>query len=64
MTADDLKTQFRQQSQAALSLNVAYIGVVNGLFTTLHRLRQASAVALAEAAGFDPGYVLRWCDAA
>ncbi|MGC9237169.1 MAG: class I SAM-dependent methyltransferase [Thiomonas sp.] len=64
MTADDLKTQFRQQSQAALSLNVAYIGVVNGLFTTLHRLRQASAVALAEAVGFDPDYVLRWCDAA
>lgn len=64
MTADDLKNQFRQQSQAALSLNIAYIGVVNGLFSLLHRLGQASAVALAGTARLDPGYVSRWCDAA
>jgi SAM-dependent methyltransferase len=64
VTADDLKAQFREKSQAALSLNIAYIGVVNGLFSTLHRLGQASSSALAEAAGLDPGYVLRWCDAA
>jgi trans-aconitate methyltransferase len=64
MTVDDLKTQFRQQSQAALSLNIAYIGVVNGLFSTLHRLGTASAATLADAAGLDFAYVLRWCDAA
>ena len=64
MTADDLKTQFRQQSQAALSLNIAYIGVVSGLFSTLHSLGTAPSTALAEAAKLDPGYVLRWCDAA
>ncbi len=64
MTADDLKNQFRQQSQVALSLNIAYIGVVNGLFSLLHRLGQASAVALAGTARLDPGYVSRWCDAA
>ncbi|MFN3398017.1 MAG: hypothetical protein ACK4ZS_05710 [Sulfurimicrobium sp.] len=64
MTSDELKTQFRQQSRAALSLNIAYIGVVNGLFSTLHALGAASAAALAEAARLDPAYVLRWCDAA
>ena len=64
MTADDLKTQFRQQSRAALSLNIAYIGVVSGLFSTLRSLGTAPSTALAEAAKLDPGYVLRWCDAA
>ena len=64
MTADDLKTQFRQQAQGAIGLNIAYIGVVNGLFAALHRLGTASAPALAEAAKLDPGYVRRWCDAA
>lgn len=64
MTADELKIQFRQQSQAALSLNIAYIGVVNGLFSTLHNLGPASPAALANVAKLDSGYVLRWCDAA
>jgi len=64
MTAADLKTQFRQQAQAALSLNIAYIGVVNGLFSTLHNLGCASSAALADAAKLDPAYVQRWCDAA
>ena len=64
MTADDLKAQFRQQSLSALSLNIAYIGVVNGLFSTLHDLGTASSVALATEGQLDPGYVQRWCDAA
>ena len=64
MNAPDLKTQFKQQSQAALSLNIAYIGVVNGLFSTLHSGGPASAQALAQASGMDSGYVQRWCDAA
>ncbi len=64
MTADDLKALFRQQSQSALSLNIAYIGVVNGLFSTLHNLGAASSAVLAKAAQLDLGYVLRWCDAA
>ena len=57
VTTDDLKTQFRQQSQAALSLNVAFIGVVNDLFRVLHDRRVTSSTALAESAGLDPGYV-------
>lgn len=53
-----------QQAQGALLLNVAYIGVVNGLFTTLAELGQADAKQLAKAADKDPGYVTRWCDSA
>jgi len=64
MTTEDLKTQFRQQSQAALSLDIAYIGVVNGLFSALHRLGRSTPQALAQASSMDEGYVLRWCDAA
>ncbi|OZB50143.1 MAG: hypothetical protein B7X42_04890, partial [Thiomonas sp. 14-66-4] len=51
MTTEDLKTQFRQQSQAALSLDIAYIGVVNGLFSALHRLGRSTPQALAQASG-------------
>ena len=54
----------RQQAQGALSLNIAFIGVVNGLFSALHTLGSADSARLAAAANMDPGYVLRWCDAA
>ncbi len=64
MNTETLKTQFRQQAQGALSLNVAFIGVTGNLFSTLHRLQEATATALAQAAGLDAGYVTRWCDAA
>ena len=56
--------ELRQQVQGALSLNIAFIGVVNGLFSSLHTLGNADSAALASAAGMDTGYVLRWCDAA
>ena len=61
---EDLKTRLRQQAQGALSLNIAYIGVVNGLFAALAAHGRASADALAAAAAVDAGYVRRWCDAA
>ena len=64
MTPEELKATFRQQAQGALSLNVAYVGIVNQLFKTLHGLSQASAADLAVAAKMDAGYVTRWCDAA
>ncbi len=60
----DLKQQFRALAQGAQSLGLAYIGVVNGLFAALGEVGQATAGALAEKAGMDPGYVRRWCDAA
>ena len=56
--------ELRQQAQGALSLNIAFIGVVNGLFNALHTLGNADTPTLASAAGMDTGYVLRWCDAA
>ncbi len=61
---DDLKAAFRQNAQGALSLNIAFIGVVNGLFSTLHALGGAPADRLAAEAGMDAPYVARWCDAA
>ena len=64
MSADDLKQIFRQHSQAALTLNIGFIGVVNGLFTALYGLGEAPVEALAAAAACDTGYVRRWCDAA
>ncbi len=64
MNSETLKTQFKQQAQGALSLNIAFIGVTGGLFSALHGLERASAPALAQATGLDAGYVIRWCDAA
>jgi len=65
MQADpDLKSRFRAQAMGAMSLNVAYIGVVNSLFATLDRLGTATGEGLADAAGMDGGYVRCWCDAA
>lgn len=64
MTDDDLKSRFRQQAQGAVGLNIAYIGIVNRLFSSLHGLRSADAVRLAAESGMDLGYVRRWCDAA
>lgn len=64
MTTEELKATLRQQAQGALSLNIAYIGIVNGLFEALYGLEKASAAELATAAKMDVGYVTRWCDAA
>lgn len=61
---EDIKARFRQQAQGALSLNVAYIGIVNGLFSALHKEQSASIKQLAETCGLDDSYVYRWCDAA
>lgn len=65
MPADpEFLSRARGEAQGAMRLDIAYIGVVNGLFATLHRLGEASSDALGEAAGMDRGYVARWCDAA
>ena len=64
MIDQDLKAAFRRQAQAALSLNVAYIGVVNGLFSRLCDLGGATAEALAAACALDAAYTRRWCEAA
>ncbi len=63
MGVETLKQQFRAQAQAAAGLDIAYIGIVNGLFSALHALGDASPEILAQHCGVDPGYVRRWCDA-
>ncbi len=50
--------------QGAVRLSIAYIGVSGGLLAAVARLGSATAQAIAEAAGQDAGYVVRWCDAA
>lgn len=64
MNPADRKQQFRTLAQGTQSLAVAYIGVVNGLFTALRRFGPAEPDGLAAAAGMDLAYVRRWCDAA
>lgn len=61
---DDLKSLFRKQAQGALSLNIAFIGIVNSLFVNLGRMSDASSRTLAQESSLDPDYVARWCDAA
>lgn len=56
--------ELRSRAQGAMSLHIAFIGVVNGLFSALHRLQTATPAALAQATGLDVGYLQRWCDAA
>lgn len=64
MNPSDLRNTVVQQMQGALTLNIAYIGVANGLLAALADQGPLSADALAGAAGMDAGYVRRWCDAA
>jgi SAM-dependent methyltransferase len=51
-------------AQGAATLQIAFIGVVNGLFEALAAGGPADAEALAARAGVDAGYVRRWADAA
>lgn len=60
----DLRERAMSQAQGALTLNLAYIGIVNGLFSALGRLGTAEVDALASATAKDIGYTRRWCDAA
>lgn len=60
----ELKKQILQQAQGAAMLNVAFIGVANGLFDQLVDGGSASSDELAVRSGRDRGYVERWADAA
>lgn len=48
----------------ARCLDLAYIGIVNHLFTALRAQGSAEAGELASKTGCDPDYVVRWCEAA
>jgi len=56
--------EMRAKAQGATALQIAFIGVVNHLFSLLHELGEASPQELAQRAQLDAGYVERWCDAA
>ncbi len=50
------------QAQGAVALEIAFIGVANGLLSQLDRLRQATADQLAIAAGFGTRMQCQVCE--
>jgi SAM-dependent methyltransferase len=64
MTAqDELRQVTMAQAQGAAALQLAFIGVANGLFVALAE-EPATPSELAGRLTLDAGYVLRWCEAA
>jgi len=59
-----IREQVMRQAQGALMLQVAFIGVTNGLLSALHREGPMDSMRLAESTNLDLGYLVRWCDAA
>ncbi len=64
MAHETLLQQMRQQAQGALSLNIAFIGVTQGIFEAFARLNKANLTELVKHVHLDQGYLRRWCDAA
>jgi SAM-dependent methyltransferase len=60
---DELRKATIAQAQGAMALQLAFIGVANGLLEALVD-QPASSPDLAQRQKLDPGYVLRWCEAA
>ena len=61
---EDLRKSVMAQAQGAMALNLAFIGIANGLFDAIKRAGSVPYEELAAAAKLDPGYVQRWCEAA
>lgn len=59
----DLRTQMMAWGQGAMALNIAFIGISNGLFSALAS-GPLDLGALAANTGVDAGYLRRWLDAA
>ncbi|MHB8255441.1 MAG: class I SAM-dependent methyltransferase [Acidiferrobacter sp.] len=59
-----LREMIMKDVQGAVRLAIAYVGLGGGLFAALAHLQTGKSPAIAKAAGQDPAYVLRWCDAA
>jgi len=64
MSGQALEQELRARLEAAVGLDVAYVGVANGLFSALADLQEATPRGLAETTGCDAAYTQRWCDAA
>lgn len=62
--SQELRQEIMRRTQGALFLNIAYIGVVNHLFSRLAELGEATVGELANSAKMDSAYVNRWCDSA
>lgn len=62
-TLDELRPSIMAAAQGAMALNLAFIGISNGLFEALAEA-PLSAEGLAGRAAVDAGYVRRWCEAA
>lgn len=63
-TTEERKKRFRQMSQNALSLDIAFIGVANGLFPAIREANSLKAEDLSSRTGMDRDYLVRWLDAA
>ncbi len=61
---DELRKTVMQQAQGAAALNLAFVGVVNGLFEILDDGSALTPEDFAVRAGVDLGYLRRWCEAA
>jgi len=63
-STQEITRQLRMQSQGAMSLNIAFVGIVNNLFETIHRLGNSDTATLARESSMDQDYVRRWAEAA
>jgi len=61
---ESLRKQVTAWQQGAVLLDLAFIGIHNGLFDLLAREGAFAPEPLARAAGLDEGYVRAWCEAA
>jgi SAM-dependent methyltransferase len=59
-----LRDRIQAQAQGAIALQVAFVGVAGQLFDAAARAGAATPAEIASAAGADPGYTQRWCEAA
>ena len=59
-----LRDMIMKDTQGAVRLAVAYVGLSGGLLTALAELQHGSSADIASKSRKDPAYVLRWCDAA
>lgn len=61
---EELRKTTMAAAQGASTLQIAYVGVTNGLFESLATDGPATSAELASRVGVDAGYVQRFCDAA
>lgn len=63
-SAQHFRDEAIAQMQGTMLLSIAFIGISNGLFSSLSEMAQATSDELSAKTGLDIGYLQRWCDAA